>query len=407
MNRLLPTNAARKVNNALPTALANMANTTANGALNAVNAVVNNTTNTFKNVANEAGAVMENAPAAMNDALFGVPEKIGNAVSNAATGLTNAANKMTIYVSNAANNAMKSVGINNAASGNANGNKRNNGNNGNGSGNNGSKANNTGFFNSIKNSITGNSAVNSLMGNTNTGSNTGEAGFFGSLWFFLLIIVLAFIGVFVFFFDQIMDFLPPSIRDGFNRLRAAIGLAPEPEPAPEPPAPEPEPPAIIPGEPTPAYLPDSGAEQRGDEQRGDEQRGDEQNGDGNGNGQPPSGVQTLVKDIESIVDKQLPQQKKKEVFNIKENRYKYEDAEPLCNALGAELATYEQVKEAYERGADWCNYGWVKGQRAVYPTQPGTYEKMQKGPKEQRQACGKPGINGGYFDNPDLRFGVT
>ena len=95
------------------------------------------------------------------------------------------------------------------------------------------------------------------------------------------------------------------------------------------------------------------------------------------------------------------------MFNIKENRYKYEDAEPLCNALGAELATYQQVKEAYEQGADWCNYGWVQGQQALYPTQEGTYEKLQKGPKDQRQACGKPGINGGYFDNPDLRFGVT
>jgi hypothetical protein len=92
---------------------------------------------------------------------------------------------------------------------------------------------------------------------------------------------------------------------------------------------------------------------------------------------------------------------------VKENRYSYDDAEPLCKALGAELATYEQVKDAYDNGADWCNYGWVKGQRAVYPTQDETYEKLQQGPVSQRQACGKPGVNGGYFDNPELRFGVN
>jgi archaellum component FlaG (FlaF/FlaG flagellin family) len=52
---------------------------------------------------------------------------------------------------------------------------------------------------------------------------------------------------------------------------------------------------------------------------------------------------------------------KKEVFNIADNKYTYSDAEPLCKAFGAELATYDQVKEAWNNGADWCNYGWVKG----------------------------------------------
>jgi hypothetical protein len=79
----------------------------------------------------------------------------------------------------------------------------------------------------------------------------------------------------------------------------------------------------------------------------------------------------------------------------------------LCRAFGAELATYDQVKEAYEKGADWCNYGWAKGQLAVYPTQQSTYDKLQHGPEEERMSCGVPGVNGGYFDNPELRFGVN
>ena len=108
----------------------------------------------------------------------------------------------------------------------------------------------------------------------------------------------------------------------------------------------------------------------------------------------------------SIVERVLPSSGN-EVFNVAKNNFTYYDAEPLCNALGAELATYEQVKEAWGQGADWCNYGWVKGQMAVYPTQKETHEKLQAGPADQRNACGTVGINGGYFDNPEFRYGVN
>ena len=118
-----------------------------------------------------------------------------------------------------------------------------------------------------------------------------------------------------------------------------------------------------------------------------------------------AGLQSIEKSIESNVSKLIP--KRKEVFNIAQDVYTYSDAEPLCKAYGAELATYDQVKEAWKKGADWCNYGWIKGQTAVYPTQKATYDKLQAGPEEQRGSCGVPGINGGYFDNPDMHFGVN
>ena len=97
----------------------------------------------------------------------------------------------------------------------------------------------------------------------------------------------------------------------------------------------------------------------------------------------------------------------KEVFNIADNKYKYSDADALCKAYGAELATYDQLKDAWTKGADWCKYGWVKGQAALGPTQESTYNKLQTGPEDQKGACGIPGVNGGYFDNPDLQFGVN
>ena len=108
---------------------------------------------------------------------------------------------------------------------------------------------------------------------------------------------------------------------------------------------------------------------------------------------------------QGAVEKILPG--KKEVFNVAQDKYTYTDAEPLCKAFGAELATYDQVKDAWQKGADWCNYGWVKGQAAVYPTQESTYNKLQAGPESERMACGVPGVNGGYFDNPEIRFGVN
>lgn len=96
-----------------------------------------------------------------------------------------------------------------------------------------------------------------------------------------------------------------------------------------------------------------------------------------------------------------------EVFNVSRNLYTYEEAAPLCKAMGAELATYEQVSNAQKNGADWCNYGWTKGQMAVFPTSKKTWAKLQSGPPAHRNSCGKPGVNGGFFDNPELRFGVN
>ena len=118
--------------------------------------------------------------------------------------------------------------------------------------------------------------------------------------------------------------------------------------------------------------------------------------------QPPP---EFVPDQASPVEKIMPS--KKEVFNVAQDKYTYSDAEPLCKAFGAELATYDQVKDAWEKGADWCNYGWVKGQAAIYPTQKETYDKLQYGPEDQKAACGITGINGGFFDNPELKFGVN
>jgi hypothetical protein len=95
-----------------------------------------------------------------------------------------------------------------------------------------------------------------------------------------------------------------------------------------------------------------------------------------------------------------------QVFNIPENDFVYPDAEAVCKAYGARLATYKEVEEAYEDGADWCNYGWSEGQMALFPTQQKTFDKLQKIEGHEHD-CGRPGINGGYIANPALKFGVN
>lgn len=97
---------------------------------------------------------------------------------------------------------------------------------------------------------------------------------------------------------------------------------------------------------------------------------------------------------------------KKQVFNIPGNYYNYSNAKALCKAYGAELATYEQLEKAYNDGAEWCNYGWSDKQLALFPTQLKTFNTLQT-IKGHENDCGRPGINGGYIANPQVRFGVN
>ena len=98
----------------------------------------------------------------------------------------------------------------------------------------------------------------------------------------------------------------------------------------------------------------------------------------------------------------------KEDFNIDNNDFTYDEAHLMCKSIGSKLATYEQVNNAYEKGANWCNYGWSADSLALYPTQEKFWEQLQKkhGGKH-RNKCGKPGINGGFFPDKSLRFGVN
>ena len=95
-----------------------------------------------------------------------------------------------------------------------------------------------------------------------------------------------------------------------------------------------------------------------------------------------------------------------EVFNIGNNMFTYDDAQSVCASYGARLANYDEIETAYNTGGEWCNYGWSEGQSAYFPTQKKTWQNLQKSDKT-KNACGRPGVNGGYIDNPNVRFGVN
>jgi hypothetical protein len=97
---------------------------------------------------------------------------------------------------------------------------------------------------------------------------------------------------------------------------------------------------------------------------------------------------------------------KEEVYNIDENEFTYDEARSVCKAYGGRLATYAEVKDAQKNGANWCNYGWTENQMATYPIQKTYWESIQNDPM-LKDSCGKPGVNGGYFQDKSLKFGAN
>jgi hypothetical protein len=106
--------------------------------------------------------------------------------------------------------------------------------------------------------------------------------------------------------------------------------------------------------------------------------------------------------------------KKSEVFHISGNNYTYRDAQAVCTSLGAQLATYDQIEDAYNNGADWIEYGWSQNQYAYFPLQKSTWKNIQNQLANNPTAATytnldklRPGISGGYFSNPYILFGVN
>ena len=99
---------------------------------------------------------------------------------------------------------------------------------------------------------------------------------------------------------------------------------------------------------------------------------------------------------------------RKQVFHIPASIYDYDNAKALCNAYGADLANIDQMEEAHKSGAEWCSYGWSDNQMILYPTQKSTWDELQKSSDPaKKNSCGRPGVNGGYFEDASKKLGVN
>lgn len=85
-------------------------------------------------------------------------------------------------------------------------------------------------------------------------------------------------------------------------------------------------------------------------------------------------------------------------------KYDFVNAKAICKAYNGKLANIQQMMDAYEKGADWCDYGWSDGHMALYPTQMKSWHKYQE--EGHPEKCGRPGINGGYV-NKKQKLGVN
>ena len=98
-----------------------------------------------------------------------------------------------------------------------------------------------------------------------------------------------------------------------------------------------------------------------------------------------------------------------EVFHIDNQVFTYNNAKKLCkNTFNANIATESNMNEAYNKGANWCSAGWIDGQSIMHPIQPDYFKSISK---KQQNDCtgkgGKPGLQGGKFYDPNMKFGVN
>ena len=337
-------NAAVNAVTQVATGAVNAVTTAASGAANAVGDVFNSVNNATNNAAKNISK---------NGGLFNSLIPLNNAAKNANAPKNAAANNgiMGMFGNAPANNAPKNAATNNAPK--------------NAAANNAPK-------NAGSNMWPANNAGANNAGANNAGANSGSSWFsFVTPLSVFAFLILVFLAVFTMYTAQIKQGYEYTV----SQIRGWMNLPTMPNVA-APVAPTLPPPAEVTVAPVaPQTL-------------------------------TPAQQEVPQSHTKSLVEKILPSSGG-EVFNVAQNKFTYYDAEPLCKAMGAELATYEQVKDAWGNGADWCNYGWVKGQMAVYPTQKETFDKLQMGPVDERNACGTVGINGGFFDNPEFRYGVN
>ena len=94
----------------------------------------------------------------------------------------------------------------------------------------------------------------------------------------------------------------------------------------------------------------------------------------------------------------------KEVFLIY-NKYNYLEAKDICKVYDGRLATEKDLELAFKNGANWCNWGWLDGEKIGYPVQEKFWLSVEK---KHKGFCGPTaGINKIYNIDPLKQYSVT
>jgi len=97
-------------------------------------------------------------------------------------------------------------------------------------------------------------------------------------------------------------------------------------------------------------------------------------------------------------------QGKKEVFLIY-NKYNYLEAKEICKIYDGRLAKEEDLEKAFEKGANWCTWGWLDGEMIGYPVQQPFWSAIEK---KHKGFCGPTaGLNKIKNIDPLKQYAVT
>jgi hypothetical protein len=95
---------------------------------------------------------------------------------------------------------------------------------------------------------------------------------------------------------------------------------------------------------------------------------------------------------------------KKEVFLIY-NKYSYPEAKQICKLYNGRIADEADLDKALKNGANWCNWGWLEGNKIAYPVQEKYWEQVEKVHKGH---CGPTaGINKIANIDPSKKYSIN
>lgn len=86
---------------------------------------------------------------------------------------------------------------------------------------------------------------------------------------------------------------------------------------------------------------------------------------------------TIKKEKQKKIKTPKKKQNEKEVFLIY-GSFTYLEAKEICKLYNGSLATFKQLEDAFNNGANWCYWGWLDDESVAYPIQEDYWSNIEK-----------------------------